>query len=171
MLHSGIGAHERIVLTSMTLDSRTSPQPKTTGPAAVVLSHDGSLLELVLQACVPPWVVEPCFGCRAASQMISERSIQLVVVDDEALAESEQGWFIDHVHRRSPDALIVYLASRHSPELERAIRAHGVLHYTAKPVETERLNRVLRGVAERAASRTVERPRAIARPARARSSQ
>ena len=171
MLQSRTGAHRKDVRTFMTIDFRTSPQPKTTGPMAVVLSHDGSLLELVLQACEPPWVVEPCFGCRAASQVISERSIQLVVVDDEALGESEQGWFIDHIHRRSPDALIVYLASRHSPELERAIRAHGVLHYTAKPVEIERLNRVLRGVAERAASRSTGRPRATARPARARSSQ
>lgn len=123
----------------------------TNEPAALVLSRDGSLLELVLQACGPPWVVEPCLGCRAASQFLSERTIRLVVVDDEALAESERGWFIDHIHRRSPDALVVYLASRHSPELERAIRAHGVLHYTAKPVETDRLTQVLRGIAARQA--------------------
>ena len=138
-------------------------------PAALVLSHDGSLLELVLQACGPAWVVEPCFGCRAASQLLSGRTVRLAVVDDEALAESERSWFIDHVHRRSPDALIVYLASHHSPELERAIRTHGVLYYTAKPVETERLNQVLRGIAEREASRQPALRSAPIRTVRARS--
>lgn len=126
-----------------------SPRPLATEPVALVVSHDGSLLERVMKSSRERWCVEARFDSRGGRDLLSAHDVRLVVIDDAALAESERGWFVDQVHLRAPKALVVYVASNHTPAMERAIRAHGVLYYTSKPLDEARFAQVLGGVFSR----------------------
>jgi DNA-binding NtrC family response regulator len=119
----------------------------TREPTALVLTTDGELLELVERLLGTPWRVEYCSDARAARFHLNRR-LRLAVVDDSALGEGEQTWFVDTIHRLAPEAMVVYVASLHAPELERTVRSHGVLWYTGLPVDVDRLSRILARCAE-----------------------
>jgi DNA-binding NtrC family response regulator len=112
-------------------------------PVVLVVTRDGELRDRVASAAPPSWVVETSADGPSSRERLAARDVRLVVIDDAALLESERGWLVDRVRQRAPDAAIVYIASSHAPELERAVRARGVLHYTSRPVDLERLDRVL----------------------------
>jgi DNA-binding NarL/FixJ family response regulator len=50
---------------------------------------------------------------------------------------------ISTVHQRFAEVLVVYLATQHAPELERAVRQLGVLYYTEKPPDSDVLHRLI----------------------------
>jgi DNA-binding NarL/FixJ family response regulator len=66
-----------------------------------------------------------------------------LVVLDESSSDSNGLGLLRAVRQRVPDALIVYLTTHHTPELERAVRQLGVLYYTEKPPESWSLAKVL----------------------------
>ena len=66
----------------------------------------------------------------------------LVALDDQ-LSDFEGLDLLRHLHRSVPEAYVIYLASRHTAELECAVRQIGVLYYTEKPPDPLLLSRVL----------------------------
>jgi DNA-binding NtrC family response regulator len=69
----------------------------------------------------------------------------LVVLDD-GIPDVAAHELLRTLHQRNPQVLVVYLATHHTPELERAIRQLGVLYYTEKPPDSLLLEKVLRTV-------------------------
>jgi DNA-binding NarL/FixJ family response regulator len=115
-------------------------------PVALVFSRDRALIDRVVAASRPPWVVEVFDDGRSAPRRLIDPAVRLAIVDDEALDASERGWLVDQIRKRAPHAGIVYVAARHEPELERAIRGSGVFYYTSRPIEEDRVHRVLDAV-------------------------
>jgi DNA-binding NarL/FixJ family response regulator len=77
--------------------------------------------------------------CLAALTKVRPR---LVVLDDEG-ADVGGPAFVDTLHQHVPQALVVYLATHHSADLERTVRQRGVLYYTAKPLDPTTLISIL----------------------------
>jgi hypothetical protein len=110
---------------------------------ALVLTRERSLAALVERATDGSLVVEVHSGIRKAHDRLAWGDTRLLVVDDYVLAEHERGWFLDRARRIAPDAFIVYVASRHSPDVERKARARGVAYYTSRPLDEERFELLL----------------------------
>jgi response regulator of citrate/malate metabolism len=110
--------------------------------SVLLLSTDPRLRVLVRRAA---GVAAIRFRARteSARRALETAAPSLVVVDDSALAPSERGWFLEQVRRLASETRIVYVASHHDAEMERSVRAHGVVHYTARPIDEDRLARVL----------------------------
>jgi DNA-binding NtrC family response regulator len=73
---------------------------------------------------------------------LTKRRPRLVVVDDSS--RELDGLGLLHVlHQRVPEALVVYLTTHHTLELERAVRQLGVLYYTEKPPDPFAFEQVL----------------------------
>lgn len=121
--------------------------PKTRETTVLALTRDESLIALVSKASGTRRT-EARSDPLSARSFLFERNVRLVVVDDGVIAEGERGWFLELVRRRAPDAFVVYLASEHDAEVEKRARSHGVLFYTAKPIDTARLTQVLRQLAK-----------------------
>jgi DNA-binding NtrC family response regulator len=66
-----------------------------------------------------------------------------VIVLDDNISAYEGPTLLETLHQSSPQALIVYIASQHTAELERTVRQLGVLYYTEKPPDDRLLHRVL----------------------------
>lgn len=99
------------------------------GPQAPRLSAVGSMAE-----------------CVTATRMLRPS----VVVLDDAIADSPGPHLCTDLQATQPGIHIVYIASRHTLELEREIRRQGVLFYVARPMESESLestlSRILKGL-------------------------
>jgi DNA-binding NtrC family response regulator len=110
---------------------------------AVVFSQDESVIELIRDGLTDGWRVDPCSEPNEARIFLQRADIGIVVIDDVAIDQPTCGWLLDQVHRWAPDALVAYIASAHTPEVERRIRSRGVQYYLARPVDRERTLRVL----------------------------
>ena len=66
-----------------------------------------------------------------------------VVLLDDAVADSPGPHLVEELQAAQPGLHIVYIASRHSLDLERAMRRQGVLFYIARPMESESLESTL----------------------------
>lgn len=66
-----------------------------------------------------------------------------VVLLDDGVADRAGPELLAEVQRAGPAALVVYIAARHSHDLEREVRRQGVLFYVARPVERETLESTL----------------------------
>ena len=67
---------------------------------------------------------------------------RLVVLDD-SMSDLDGPGLLCALHQRVPEALVVYLTSHHTLELERAVRQLGVLYYTEKPPDSSLFTKVL----------------------------
>jgi len=91
-------------------------------------------------------------GDECLAALAKERP-RLVVLDDGG-GSADGVELLRAVHRRVPEALVVYLATHHTPELERAVRQLGVLYYIEKPPESWPLAKVLAAVFARQQNRS-----------------
>ena len=78
----------------------------------------------------------------AATAAVDRLRPRLVVLDD-GLRDLDAQAFITRVHQYGSEMLVVYLATHHTSELERAVRQGGVLYYTQKPLDGNVLDRIL----------------------------
>jgi DNA-binding NtrC family response regulator len=115
--------------------------------AVAVFSADESIMKLVADLMIDSWVVENCTDPHEARAFLVKPGVRMVVIDDEAIEESTRAWLLGQVHMRASQALIAYIAAIHSPEAERRARAYSVQYYTSKPVDRERMLRVLHSFA------------------------
>jgi DNA-binding NarL/FixJ family response regulator len=116
---------------------------------SLLVTRDVGLVELVRRACPDPWLVESRGDWRRIGEAVGTRRVHVVVLDDDAVPEGNRRELIDNIHMWFPDVLIIYVAARHSQTVERSARASGVLCYTSKPVEAERLEHLLRSISHR----------------------
>ena len=118
--------------------------------AIVVLSRDQSIVQMIAESMSDSWVIEKFADPNDARAFLRKPGIRIVVIDDEAIEESTCGWLLDQVRERAPNALVAYIAASHSPESELRVRTYPVQYYTSKPMDRERMLRVLHSF-ERAA--------------------
>ena len=67
---------------------------------------------------------------------------RLVMLDD-GIRDFDARELISAVHQRFSEVLVVYLATQHTPEIERTVRQLGVLYYTEKPPDSDVLQRLI----------------------------
>ena len=66
---------------------------------------------------------------------------RLVILDD-GIGQTVGIELIRLLHRRTPETLIIYLATHHTFVLERSVRQLGVLYYAEKPLDAAVLRRL-----------------------------
>lgn len=119
---------------------------------ALVVSRDRPLLDVVRSAYDAKWRVETRAEAVASRDLVEGRNVRVIVIDDGALAAGDRGWLLNRIRWRAPDAFVLYVADRHSPEVEREARTRGAAFYVSKPFDSEQLARVLRAVGDRVAA-------------------
>jgi len=67
---------------------------------------------------------------------------RLIVLDD-SISDLDGRGLLRALHQRVPEALVIYLTTHHTLELERAVRQLGVLYYTEKPPDSLSFEKVL----------------------------
>jgi DNA-binding NarL/FixJ family response regulator len=117
--------------------------------SVLLLSLDLRLRDVVARA-VGAAAVYRCSGVGGAHNCLRQAVPSLVVIDDSAVDPTERGWLLEEVRRFAPGAFVVYVADRQDAELERQVRARGATYYTARPLDVDRLRRVLEALIERA---------------------
>jgi DNA-binding NtrC family response regulator len=115
-------------------------------PTILALSDDRSLVELLLKTCSRPWKVKVTDDLTSYLNLVPDGECRVVVVDDERLVEADRGWLLNRIQNSMPQAFIVYVASQHSPDVERTARARGAGYYLSKPLDCERLTHLLGGL-------------------------
>jgi hypothetical protein len=114
---------------------------------AVVFSQDESIIGLIGDGLTDGWRVDPCSEPNKARLFLQRADIGIVVIDDVAIDQPTCGWLLEQVRRWAPDALVAYIASAHTAEIERRVRSRGVQYYLSRPVDRERTLRVLHSFA------------------------
>jgi DNA-binding NtrC family response regulator len=115
-------------------------------PSILALSADRELVELLLKTCNGPWKVKVTGDFTSYFSLIPNGDCKVVVVDDEKVLETDRGWLLNKIQNWMPQAFIVYIASHHTPEVERVARSRGAGYYLSKPVDTARLEHLLSGL-------------------------
>lgn len=122
-------------------------------PTLVLFSADKELTALVRQTVKAPWKIELCEDPAIGREALSRPSVRLVIVDDGAVDEEARGWLLDRIRKFVPQALLIYIASSHSEADERRARSYSAQYYTAKPLDLDRIARVIESFARTASAR------------------
>lgn len=117
--------------------------PASVQRSVVVFSHDDSIIGLVADGLNRQWRLDRCEEPSLARTFLVRAGVGIVVVDDGAVEEGSRGWLLDQVRRWAPSALVAYIASNHSPEVERQARARNVQYYASRPLDRDRTLRIL----------------------------
>ena len=117
---------------------------------SLVLSRDPAVVDLIRRSCPHAWRTEVCESWSTVVGATRERhSVRIVVFDDDAVGdvgevgENERRQRIEEIHARFPEAFVIYVAGTHTAAIERSARMGGLLCYTSKPIDAERLESVL----------------------------
>ena len=113
-------------------------------PRVLVLGRDPVLRRLVACNCDWPWSVEMRESLDSIWELADGRNFNLVVLDDELLAGSEREMLLNRVRRVTNRAPLLYVASSHDAEVERAARCNGAVCYISKPLEPVKLGEMLK---------------------------
>ncbi len=105
----------------------------------------GQIKDALRTAGVRPFCLEGATRGQECLVRLKGRRGCFIVIDDD-LPDMTGADLLEAVRAGDREALIVYVATRHSLELERRIRRLGVLYYTAKPPEPSELVRLFGGV-------------------------
>jgi len=109
----------------------------------VLFSADKELTGLVRRTVKGPWKIELCEDPAIGREALSRPSVRLVIVDDGAVDEEARGWLLDRIRKFVPHALLIYIASAHTEADERRARGYSAQYYTAKPLDNDRIARVI----------------------------
>ena len=123
-------------------------------PRTVLLVSHDKRLKRQLQACLaaiglPTTVLSSIHKSATLVLPLTKTTPHLILLDDSLLTQ-EGPALVEKLHQSVPQALIVYIASHHTPELERTVRQLGVLYYTENPPEDLLLQRVVASALQRA---------------------
>jgi len=116
---------------------------------SLVVTRDSTLVELVRRTWPFPWLVENHDDWHRIGEIVRTRHVRVIIIDDDAVPEENRSELIENIHNCFSDVLIIYVAGKHSQAVERSARASGILSYTSKPVEAERLEHLLRSLSHR----------------------
>ena len=109
-----------------------SPDKQLRGQLRACLIHEGIAANNL-------FAVASGHACQTVVNQIRPR----VTVIDDAITDTDGSTLLRTLRQQVPDSLVVYLATHHTPELERAVRQLGVLYYTEKPPDEDSLRKVL----------------------------
>jgi hypothetical protein len=99
-------------------------------PTLLLFSADKELTTLVKHTVTAPWKIE----------LVEDPAIGR---EDGAVDEEARGWLLDRIRKFVPQALLIYIASTHSEADERRARGYSAQYYTAKPLDSDRIARVI----------------------------
>ncbi|HVN30163.1 MAG TPA: hypothetical protein VMT64_16810 [Candidatus Binataceae bacterium] len=123
--------------------AQSDGEAKGRAPTLVLFSADKALTGLVKKTVAAPWKIETCEDPAIGREALSRPSVRLVIVDDGAVDEEARGWLLDRIRKFVPQALLIYIASSHSEADERRARGYSAQFYTAKPLDFDRVARVI----------------------------
>jgi DNA-binding NtrC family response regulator len=136
------------------IDATATAQPvRKPAHTLVLFSSDKELAALVRKIVKAPWKVELCEDPAIGREALARPSVRLVIVDDGAVDEEARGWLLDRIRKFVPQALLIYIASTHSEADERRARGYSAQYYTAKPLDTDRVARVIESFIRSASAR------------------
>jgi DNA-binding NtrC family response regulator len=108
-----------------------------------MFSADKELTALIKKIAAAPWKIQRCEDPTIGREALSYPNVRLVIVDDAAVDEEARGWLLDRIRRFVPQALLIYIASTHTPNDEMRARRYSAQFYTAKPLDLDRTGRVI----------------------------
>lgn len=126
------------------------PVRKESARTAVVFSRDETIFALIVDGLRDAWRTLWCVDASEARLYLRETRVEIVVVDDDAIEETDRGWLLGQAQRWAPRALVAYITANHSSEVERWVRSRRVQYYLSRPVDRELAIRVLRSLAQAA---------------------
>lgn len=138
--------------------SRDFPVRKKPARTAVVFSRDDKILALIVDGLSDAWRTLRCVEASDARLYLRKTGVEIVIVDDDAIEQTNRGWLLDQARRWAPRALVAYIAANHSSEVERWVRSHRVQFYLSRPVDRELAIRVLRSFAQATRQRRLAEP-------------
>jgi hypothetical protein len=113
-------------------------------PVALVLTIDPAVRDLVLSRAPASWRVETCAKADEARQLAARLAhLRLLVIDESAANPGDCLWLLGQFSNHPADPALLYVAVEHDPKAEKDVRAWRVLYYTARPLDADRLSRVL----------------------------
>ena len=119
-------------------------EPASILPRVLVLGRDPLLRRLIAHNCDSPWSVEMRESLDSIWELADGRTFDLVVLDDELLPANEREVLLNRVRRVTNRAPLLYVASSHDAEVERAARCRGAACYISKPLDPVNLGKMLR---------------------------
>ena len=119
-------------------------EPASVSPRVLVLGRDPVLRALVASNCDLPWSVEMRENLDSIWELADGRNFDLVVLDDELLPSKERELLLNRVRQLTNRAPMLYVASSHNAEVERAARCNGACCYISKPLEPVKLGEMLK---------------------------
>lgn len=128
---------------SPSTDGHLSDMTRERHSAIVVFSSDHEVLALASEAAAKNWEVLQGPDAGQAQELLSRLKVRLVVIDDQNVDPPMRGWLLEQVRKHAPSALVIYIAAEHDLDGERRARAHPVQFYTARPLDADRVRRVL----------------------------
>ncbi len=123
--------------------AETSEQTRLS-PTVLLLSDDEELAKLVLGIVKPPWkLVRHAADKYVGRQVFAQPNVRLVILDDQAIEESDRGWLLEQIRKHFSGPPLLYVAGSQSDANEKRARTKGAHYYVSKPLSIERFGQVL----------------------------
>jgi DNA-binding response OmpR family regulator len=131
-------------------------EPTGVSPRVLVLGRDPQLRTLVACNCDSPWSIEMRESLDSIWELADGSNFDLVVIDDELLPAKERELLLNRVRRVTNRAPLLYVASSHDAQVERAARCNGAVCYTSKPLDPVSLGAMLKAWLSHLLSRDIQ---------------
>ena len=113
-------------------------------PSLLLFSDDEALADLVGGIVKPPWkLVRQRADGYASREAFAQKNVRLVIVDDQAVEETDRGWLLAQIRKHLSGAALLYVASSQSDDNEKRARSNGAQYYVSRPLGLERFGHVL----------------------------
>jgi DNA-binding response OmpR family regulator len=113
-------------------------------PRLLLFSDDQVLADLAGGVVKPPWkLVRQGADGLTGREVFAQPNVRLVVLDDQAVEESDRGWLLAQIRKHFSGASLLYIASLQSDDNEKRARANGAQYYVSRPLALERFGHVL----------------------------
>jgi DNA-binding response OmpR family regulator len=114
-------------------------------PTVLLLSDDEALTDFVGRVVKRPWkVIRRGADKYGSREVFTQPNVRLVILDDQAVVETERGWLLAQIRRHFSGTSLLYVAASQSDGNEKRARANGAHYYASKPLSLERFGYVLR---------------------------
>jgi hypothetical protein len=125
--------------------SREAPEiaPLEVNPSVAIFSGDERLIGLIREGLTQDWVVDRCANPDAARLLLVKSGLKIIVVDDASIDPASCGWLLDQIRKWAPHALVAYIAAHHDSEVEKRARSRNVQGYFSRPLDRDRILRIL----------------------------
>lgn len=113
-------------------------------PIVLLLSNDHALAKLAIRIVKRPWKLV----CRPADKyagrgLFALPNVRLVILDDQAVEESDRGWLLEQIRKQFSAPPLLYVAGSQSDANEKRARTKGAHYYVSKPLSIDRFGQVL----------------------------